>query len=196
MLGEFEAALAAVSEALELAERHRLVGEAASAADIILTIHLEREDLGAASPWIARYETLASRVGARYARASLAIHQAIYALLLGDPAGAMGCIELHAKNHLTDPVIPQQMLYLSILARVFVARADSERLVELAPSLKFALDVRRSTGAHDFHVASYAHTLEALGNKRGAVEYVKEFVGDGRRDRTRPSVELQQFLNE
>jgi DNA-binding SARP family transcriptional activator len=196
MLGEFEAALAAVSEALELAERHHLVGEAASAADIILTIHLEREDLGAARPWIARSEALASRVGARYARASLAIHQAIYALLLGDPAGAMGCIELHAKNHLTDPVIRQRMLYLSILARVFVARADSERLVELAPSLKFALDVRRSTGAHDFHVASYAHTLVALGNKRGAVEYVKEFVEDGRRDRTRPSVELQQFLNE
>jgi len=196
MLGEFEAALAAVSEALELSERHHLVGEAASAADIILTIHLEREDLGAARPWIARSEALASRVGARYAHASLAINQAIYALLLGDPTSAMGCIEPHAKNHLTDPVIRQRMLYLSILARIFVARADSERLVELAPSLKFALDVRRSTAAHDFHVASYAHALEALGNRRGAVEYVKEFVGDGRRDRTRPSVELQQFLNE
>jgi tetratricopeptide (TPR) repeat protein len=196
MLGEFEAALSAVSEALELSERHHLVGEAASAADIILTIHLEREDLGAASSWIARSEMLASRVGARYARASHATNQALYALLIRDPVGAMRCVEPYAKNHLTDPIIRQRMLYLSILARVFVAQADRERLGELAPSLKSALDVRRSTGAHDFHVASYAHALEALGNRRGAVEYVKEFVGDGRRDRTRPSVELQQFFKE
>jgi DNA-binding SARP family transcriptional activator/tetratricopeptide (TPR) repeat protein len=196
MLGEFDRALASLHEALELAERHHLVGEAASAADIILSIHLERLNLGAASSWIGRSERLASRVGARYARVSLAINQAIHALLLCDPMCAMRFIEPYAQNHLADPIIRQRMLLLSILARIFVARLDCERLAELAPSLKSALDLRRSTGAHDFHIASYAHALEALGNRRDAAEYVREFVRAGRRDRTRPSAELAVFLQE
>jgi len=194
MLGEFAEALAAVSEALELAERHHLVGEAASAADILLSIHLEREDLEAARVWIERSAALAPRVGARYARVGLAINQAIYAIYLLDPEGAMRCVEPYANNHLSDPVVRQKMLYLSILARTYVARDDRTRLVELAPALRAALDLRGSTGPHDFHVASYARTLEALGNRGAAVDYVATFVSATRRDRTPPSAELQLFL--
>ena len=43
MLGEFGRALASASEALELAERHKLVGEAASAADVFVSVHLHTE---------------------------------------------------------------------------------------------------------------------------------------------------------
>src|ERR1035437_8338704 len=166
MPGAVDVALAASNEALELAERHNLVGEAASAADVILSIHLEQKHLPAARSWIVRSEKLASRVGARYARVSLAINQATHALLLGDSADAMRFIEPHAKNHLQDPVIRQRMFCLSILARIFVARADLGCLADLTPSLKSALDLRRSTGAHDFQLASCAYALEALGNRR------------------------------
>lgn len=194
MLGTFDRALEALHEALDLAERHHLAGEAASATDLILTVHLEREDLVAAKMWIERSEVLAPRVGARYARASLAINRAIYALHLQDSEGAMRLIEPYAGRHLTDPAIRQRMLYLSILTRIYCAKGDLERLAELAPSLKSALEVRKCTDANDFHVASYAQALETLGNRLAAVHYVTQFSGDIRRSRTRPSDELQKFL--
>jgi hypothetical protein len=86
------------------------------------------------------------------------------------------------------------MLYLSILARVFAARGDHDRLINLTPSLKAALALRRGTGPHDFHVASYAHALIFLEKPAAAREYVKEFVAHDRRDHTRPSSELEPFL--
>lgn len=195
MLGDFDGALNALNEALELSERHHLVGEAASSADIILSIHLERADLKAARLWIARTETLATRVGARYARAGQATNQAIYLILQGDFYGAQRCIQPYAENYLDDPLIRQRMLSLSILARIHVAHGDFGPLAALEPSLKAALALRRRTGTHDFHVASYAHTLHALGNRRGAVDYVTEFVTKARRDRTVPSAELQSFMS-
>jgi tetratricopeptide (TPR) repeat protein len=194
MLGDFDRALRSVKEALELAERHHLFGEAASAADLTLTIHLEREDLTAAGAWITRCEGLASRVGARYPRVSLAINKAIYALHRGDADAAMRCIELHAINPLSDPVLRQRMLHLSILARVYVARNEHDRLAEILPSLKDALERRRSTGVDDFHIASLAKALEALGDERRAVEYARMLVGNRRRGQTSPSSELQRFL--
>jgi ATP/maltotriose-dependent transcriptional regulator MalT len=194
MTGEYALALTSANEALELAENHHLVGEAASAADIILTIHLETENLDAANSWIARSEDLAAGVGARYARASLAVNQAIYALLRGDPERAEQCIEPYKEKHYSDPIIRQRMLYLSILARSAIARHERDRLAELAPALRSALDLRRNTGAHDFHVASYAQCLEVLGERLAAVEYVRNFVLTARRDRTEVSANLNSFL--
>jgi len=196
MLGDRDRVLAAVREVLEIAERHNLVGEAASAADIALALHLEREDVVAARPWIALAQALASKVGARYAMASEATNQAIYALLLGKPEVAMRCIEPYMENHLGDPIVRQRMLYLSILTRVFVARRDHTRLRELVPPLETALALRRSTGVHDFHVASYAQAVAELGDRASANAYVRTFVRSGKRDRTRHSTDLQSFLEE
>lgn len=194
MLGDSDRAFAAVREALEIAERHNLVGEAASAADIALTIHLEREDAAAALPWIARARSLASRVGARYALASHATNEAIHALLVGEPEVAMRLIEPYVANHLADPIIRQRMLYLSILTRVFIARRDHERLRELVPPLKAALALRRSTGIHDFHVASCALALAELGDRGSAIAYVTTFVRGDKRDRTGYSADVRLFL--
>ena len=196
MLGHSDRALASVREALEIAERHNLVGEAASAADIALTIHLEREDAAAAQPWIARARALASKVGARYALASHATNEAIYALLLHEPEVAMRLIEPYVTNHLADPIVRQRMLYLSILTRVFTARRDHDRLHELVPALEGALALRRSTGVHDFHVASYAHALAELGDRSAAIQYVTAFVRRDKRDRTRYSADVQLFVDE
>ncbi|MFI5233503.1 MAG: ATP-binding protein [Gemmatimonadales bacterium] len=195
LLDEPDRALAAVHETLEIAERHNLVGEAASAADIGLTIHLERGDAAGARPWIARARALASRVGARYALASHATNEAIYRLLLHEPEAAMRSIEPYVANHLADPIVRQRMLYLSILARVFVSRGDHDRLRALVPSLEAALAVRRSTGVHDFHVASYAHALAELGDRPSAVAYVATFIASGKRDRTQRSSELESLLD-
>jgi hypothetical protein len=135
-------------------------------------------------------------VGARYARVSLAINQAIFSILLGDTESASRFIEPHSKNHLADPVIRQRMFCLAILVRVHIARGELADLAGLAPGLASALALRRSTGAHDFQVASYAFALDALGERSAAVRYVKDFVKTARRDRTRPSDELQIFLRE
>jgi DNA-binding SARP family transcriptional activator len=194
MLGDFDKALAAVNEALELAEQHYLVGDAASAADIVLSIHLDRVDTAAAKSALARSEVLATRVGARHAHSSLAFNKAIYALLLGKPDEAIRCIEPFGTNHLIDPIARQRMLYLSIRTRADIARGDHARLAELAPPLVQALDLRRSTAPHDFHVASYALALDALGDRNAAREYVAGFIARGRRERTRPSAELRSLL--
>jgi DNA-binding SARP family transcriptional activator len=194
MLGEFGGALAAAGEALELAERHKLVGEAATAADVFVSVHLHTENLPGAAAWIARSDALARKVGARYASAGLAFNSAIYSLLRRDPDGAMRFMEPYAENHFTDPVVRQRMLVLSILARISVSRADHTRLLQLKPRLEASLKLRRSTGPHDFHVGSYALLLESLGDRCAAVDYVSEFVRHGRRDRTRPSAELRSFL--
>jgi DNA-binding SARP family transcriptional activator len=194
LLGEFDSAVAAAMEAIELAEHHGIVGEAASAADIAFSISLERRDLVAAKAWSERSASLAAKVGARYARAGVAYNQAIYALLRNDPADAARCLEPYAKDRLADPMIRQRMLHLSILARIFIAGTDHRGLSELAPSLRAALDVRRATGAHDYHVASYAFALEALGARGLAEDYVSDFIKFDRRDRTPPSGELLGFL--
>jgi hypothetical protein len=194
MNGSSELALAAATEALELAEHHGLVGDAAAAADIIVSIHLERQDADAAAIWIPRCESVASRVGARYALASLAINRAIHAHLTGDAESAMRYAGPDISKHFLDPAIRQRMLYLSVHARVLVAHADRNGLLEIAPMLAAALQLRRSTGAHDFHVASYAFALRALGESRAARDYVADFVALGRRDRTNPSDELQRIL--
>ncbi len=193
MLGEFTAALAAARESLDLAERHNLVGEAASAADTILSIHLEREDIGAAEAWIARSEALAPRVGAKYPRVSLAINQAVFSLLSGDHDSAKRHIEPYSGSRLTDPVIRQRMLILSVLVRIAATTGQTDSLRELTPALERALALRRSTGPHDFHVASYARGLAAIGEDRAAREYVSAFLNGDRRDRTAPSVELRLF---
>ena len=194
MLGDFDRALSSAGEALELAERHKLIGEAASAADIILSVYLHAENLSAAASWIMRSRALAQRVGARYATAGLAFNQSIYHLMLDDATSAAQCIQPYAENHFTDPIVRQRMLILSILVRISIANTDLQRLRELGPLLEGALRLRRSTGPHDFHVASYARTLETLGNRSGAVAYVKDFVATGRRDRTELSEELRRFL--
>jgi DNA-binding SARP family transcriptional activator len=196
MLGDRDRVLAAVREVLEISERHNLVGEAASAADIALTLHLERADAVGARPWIALAQALASKVGARYAMASHATNEAIYAILVGEPELAMRCIEPYMANHLADPIIRQRMLYLSILARVFVARHDHERLRELVPALEPALALRRSTGVHDFHVASYAQALAELGDRNSADAYVRKFVRFDKRDRVPHSADVRSFLEE
>jgi tetratricopeptide (TPR) repeat protein len=196
LLGRFDEALGAVNEALELAERHHLVGEAASAADVILSIHLEREDLVAANAWLARLKVLAPRVGVRYAQVGLAFNEAILALASGDHSSAMKCIESFESDYLNDPMVRKRMLFLSILVRILLIRGDRDRLFEVEPSLRDALEVRRSTASHDFHVASYALTLEALGMRDTAVAYVTDFVRNVRRDRTHPSTELSRFLRD
>jgi DNA-binding SARP family transcriptional activator len=190
MLGDTDLALGAAVEALDLAEKHFLVGDAASAADIILSIHLERRDLHAARPWIARLESLSARVGARYPQSSAAINRAIYAVLREDPLQAIACIEPFAANHFTDPLVRQRMMYLSILARVFVATGDRPRLLEVVPHLRATLDIRRSTGPHDFHVASYAFAMNALGSSAEATRYVRDFIRNDRRELTALSTEL------
>ena len=194
MLGEFAEALSAVGQALELAEQHQLIGEAASAADTILSIHLERQDLAAAELWISKSAELAPRVGARYARVSLAINRATFAVLRRDYDSAMTHIGPYSEDHLSDPAIRQRLLCLSVLTRIAVSRAERSRVCELAPALEAALAVRRSTGPHDFHVASYAHALRAIGETRAASEYVRDFVTLARRDRTPLSIELQDLL--
>jgi hypothetical protein len=194
MTPDYLGGIRSAQEALELAERHGLVGEAATAIDMIVTVHVEREDLDAARAWIARSEALASRVGAPFALASLAVNRAIVALMSRDHERAMTYIQPFATNLLGDPLIRQRMLYLSILARIYVARADHENLALIIPSLRDALALRRSTGAHDFHVASYAQALEVLEGERSAKNYVARFVTGERRDLTRPSAEIRHFL--
>jgi tetratricopeptide (TPR) repeat protein len=194
LLGNYDSALAKVHEALDISERHHLVGESASAADIIAEIQLDREDLAAASIALTRAETLALRVGARYALSSLAFNAARYALLAGDPDRAARCIEPYSAHHRFDPIARQRMLYLSILARVNVARGNRQKLSELATPLRDALDLRRSTAPHDFHVASYALLIDALGDREGAIAYVNDFITRSRRDLTRPSRALQAIV--
>ena len=194
MLGEFGSAITAATEALELAERHHLAGDAASAADIILTAHIDGSNLAAAKQWITRLEALAIKVGARYPVVSLTLSKAICALHAGDADGAMQCIAPLLGQHDADPILRQRMLYQSILARVYVARRDRVALATLAPSLKLALDERRSTDTMDFHVASYALLLESLGNRNDATAYVADYVSVGRRSRMRLTAELDAFL--
>jgi DNA-binding SARP family transcriptional activator/tetratricopeptide (TPR) repeat protein len=194
LLGDYRDALASVEEALELAEHHHLVGDAAAAADIVAAIHLDREDLRSAERAIVRLESLAAKVGAKYALASTAYTRGIYALLVGDPTQAARCIEPYSANHLLDPIVRQRMLYLSILARVEVESGNRERLIAIVPLLREALGLRRSTAPHDFHVVSYLMSLEALGRRDAAVAYASEFVSVARRDRTRPLGTLASFL--
>jgi DNA-binding SARP family transcriptional activator len=194
LLGHFQSALASLTEALELAEHHHLVGDASSISDIILTIHVQREDLRAACSWVPRCAALASQVNAPYALASLAINRAIISLLMGEPETAISLIEPYIENGLSDPLVRQRLLYLSVLARVYAARRDRDHLVDLIASLEGALALRRSTGPHDFHVASYAQALIVLEKPAAARAYVKEFVARDRRDQTQPSSELRSFL--
>ncbi len=195
LLGDYGSALASVEEALELAEHHRLVGDAAAAADIVAAIHLDREDLKSAEAAIVRLEALAAKVGARYALASTAYTRGIYALLVGDPTLAAQCIEPYSASHLLDPIVRQRMLYLSILARVEVENGNREQLIGARSGrCRTALELRRSTAPHDFHVVSYLMSLEALGRRDAAVAYATEFVSSARRDRTKPLGTLASFL--
>jgi tetratricopeptide (TPR) repeat protein len=195
MLGAFEAALDLLSEALELADRHQLVGDAWSAADLIFSVHCEREDLSTAQVWIDRGAVLAPRVGARYAQVSHALNGAMLELLRGDPENATRCIESLSEQYRNDPIVRQRMLYLSIHTRIAASRGDRTRVAALAPALRIALDLRRSTGPHDFHVASYALALDAIGARSAAEEYVATFIASARRDHTPPSPELRVYLS-
>jgi hypothetical protein len=182
-----------LGEALEVAERHNLVGEACSAADLILSIHIEREDLSSAGSWVARAETLAARVNARYARASIAINKSIMFLLDGDPSSAHRAIAPFAEGWDSDPLVRQRLLYLSILARVATARGDHRQIRELTPALKAALRMRQSSGAYDFHVVSYAQALSAVGETQAATDFVAQYVTKARRYRAPLSGELRRF---
>jgi tetratricopeptide (TPR) repeat protein len=193
-LGRFDEAIAAASEAFELADAHRLMGELVSAADAILTIHLEREDLASALTWIHRCEAITPQVATRYPQTGFAINQAIYWLLVGEPSKARSSIEQFSRGHRSDPLVRQRMLILSILTRIAVAQDDLRGLEDLLPRLKIALDLRRSTGAHDFHVGSYALALRRIGSEREASEYVEGFLSTGRRNRTPVSDDLLCFL--
>lgn len=194
MLGHFAEALAMSVEALELAEKHSLAGDAASAADLILSGYLERSDVDAAALWLPRSIALASKVKVSYSPASLAINRAIFELMTGNHERAMRNVQPYEEKFKTDPVIRQRMLYLSIVSRVYVARSDWACLKSVARAFKETLDLRRSTGQHDFHVASYAHTLECLEGRRAAEEYVAHFLSEDRRDRTPPSAEIRKFI--
>ncbi len=194
VLADYPSALGFLSEALEMAESHHLVGEAASAADLIQTIHIEREDICAAELWMERSAALAARVNARYARSSVAINRAILALLHGDHRSASSIIEpCIDKTLYENPLVRQRMRYLAILARIHIAEGDRTRLDAVAEALGKALELRRSTGPHDFEVASYAFALTVIEGPTAAESYVRRFVSQSRRNRAPLSVDLVQI---
>lgn len=190
-LGDFEHALVIAREGLDLARRHQLIGDAAFAAEMVVTVHLEREDIDRAAASCAEAEHWAERVRANYPAAAQNINQAIIALARGDPATALARVNPDPQYHRRDPVVRQRLLHLSILSRARAARGESELLPSLLTSLREGLDQTWSTGRQDYLIASYSIALVAMGRTDDATSYVTDYVQHARRDRSPLSRELR-----
>jgi tetratricopeptide (TPR) repeat protein len=195
-LGDYATAMTLLRESLELAERHLLVGDAASASDSIVNMCLEQDDIPAAQRWVARAKSWSSLVRARYARTSPSINDALIALAMGNYAAVESLVDADLDSHSRDPVIRQKLLHLSALVRLFSHRAETRRLARACDLLGEALRQASTIGRLDYVVASYAAGLVTLGNSAAAVEFVRRYLSDHRRDRSTPSRQLARFVDD
>jgi hypothetical protein len=194
-LGKFERATLCAHEALDVAERHQMFGDAAFAADMISTLFFEREDLSASRAWLERAERLASKVGDPYMRESLNIGRAILSLGEGDPQAAEALMGHDVAHYAQLPSVRQRLLKLSILTRLFALRIRPDGLANAVGLVREGLDLVGMTGRYDYIVASYAVGLSALGRASEARSYVQDYVGGVRRERSKPGTELQAYLD-
>ena len=193
-LGDYSTAMALLREALELAERHLLVGDAASASDSIVNLCLEQDDIPAAQRWVMRAKGWSSLVRARYARTSLSINDALIALATGNHEAVESLIDVDLDSHSRDPVIRQKMLNLSVLVRLFTQKGEISRLGIACEMLGDVLGRASTIGRLDYVVGSYAAGLVALGSSAAAVDFVRRYLSDRRRDRSTPSSYLARFV--
>ncbi|HVT37960.1 MAG TPA: AAA family ATPase [Gemmatimonadaceae bacterium] len=192
-VGDYERATELLQSALLLAEEEKLVEEAFSAADVLASINVERNDLRMAESWLARADSWASRIGAEYARKSLNTQRAKIALAGNDPERAALFVDADLDRHARDPLVRQRILNLSILARLFVARKDWVNLEIALGILAHDLELSSTTCRKDYGVASLAIGLVSLGRWHTAVDYVTDYVKSRRRDKSQPSAELSVF---
>ena len=194
-LGQFDSAIAMLTEALELAEKLHLVEDACSAADVIATIHVERNDIGAAEFWLLQAEGFANRIGAEYARNSINSLKAIVALASNEPESVESLIETDPAKHGRDPLVKQRVVNLSILSRLFVARNDAANLEIALRLLRRDLVLLSPTCRKDYAVASLALGLVEQGKSREASACVRNYLTHDRRDRSDPSSEIAHLLS-
>ena len=194
-VGEHERATKRLKAAFELAEEQTLVEEAFSAADVLASISVEREEFETAQSWLARADTWADRIGADYARKSLNSQRAKIALASNDPELAARLVGADLRRHARDPLVRQRIINLSILARLFIVRKDFQRLDKAVQALRLDLDLSSTTCRKDYGVATLALGLEALGRRAQAAEYVARYIQFLRRDTSQVSKELAMFAN-
>jgi len=193
-LGEFDEAFARTKRALDLAEEHQLVGEAAHALDSLVTICLEREDPESARSWLPRAEAWAKRVGATGTQNSQTANKAIIALAAGDLETASSLIPDDVERYSRNPQVRQRIKLLSILARLFAGTRQLSRLETTLAPLRSALALTLTMGRQDYVVASYAVGAEATSGWEEASKYVQAYVSTARRDRSPVAQELVPFL--
>ena len=189
-LGEYERAITLLKEAFVIAEDRRLVEDACTAADMLVTISVERNDFRTAQSWLDRAEKWAQQVGARYSRNSLNSERAIMALASGSTLDAATIMQTDLRELEQDPLVRQRVLNLSILTRVCVAKRDFDMLREVLTLLRSGLEQIRTTPRLDYFIASVGQGLVALGQGEEAKEYVRHYLVHARRDRGAVAPEL------
>jgi hypothetical protein len=168
----------------------RLIEDACTAADMLVTIHVERNDLPTARTWLERAELWAQQVGAQYSRNSLNAERAIMALTTGAPGDAAEFVQMDVDRVLRDPLVRQRVMNLAILARLLVALRRNDALERILEGLRDGLARIRNTPRHDYFVASVGLTLGALGRRREAIDYVRRYVAHSRTNRCDLSAEM------
>jgi hypothetical protein len=182
-------------EALHVAERYQMFGDAAYSADVLSTLFLEREDISASREWLEHAERLATRVGAPYMRDSLTVVRAVLSLAEGDLHTAEALIGDDVARYAQMPNVRWRLLKLSILTRLFAARIRCDGLESAVGLIRQGLDLAGMTGRYDYIVASYAIGLSAMGRAAEARSYVRDYCCGVRRERSKPGRELQAYLD-
>ncbi len=189
-LGEFDRALQALREALDLAEEHGLIGDAASASDSIVNLYLEQENIPAAKRWVVRARHWSAQVHAKFARTSPSINDAMIALATRHVVDVESLVDTDIAKHRRDPVLRQKLLNLSVLTRLFAGLGDIDRLITAVELLGENLGLAQTIGRIDFIVESYALGLTKLGKTKVAVDFVRNYLGGSRRDHSTPCARL------
>lgn len=189
--GDFDGARILLERALELAETQQLVEDAGMAADMLATIHFERNDLPSAEQWIDRAELWAKRVDAPFPGRSLNLERARIALALGEPGRAAALIESPQPS--LDPMVRQRLLHLSVLVRIFVQRKDCANLGQPLDDLRSGLELTLSSSRQDYFVESLALGLSAMDRRNEACGFVNNYLRYNRRDRSDLPAELINF---
>jgi hypothetical protein len=179
-----------------IGEDQRLIEDACTAADMLVTIHVERSDLPTAKVWLQRAEVWAEQVGARYSRNSLNAERAIIALASGAPRDAVSFVQMDVDRLIRDPLVRQRVMNLAILARLLVALGKHDALEEILGGLRDGLARIRNTPRHDYFTASVGLILVALGRQREATDYVRQYVEHSRTNRRELSAEMTAMCRE
>lgn len=190
-LGKNERAVALLKASHELALEYKLPHEACSAADILATLHVERNDVPGAELWIKRAQRWAGQISADYARNSLNCVRAMVALASDRPEYAASIVDRNVDVVSKDPLVRKRVANLSILARISVGCKELDRLGDTVRELRHGLEQIIMTCRNDYFVGSLALGLKALGREEEACRYTRRYLTHTRRDR---SVALPDLL--